>query len=194
MSDQEKQSENASQPDVKNVVRHVIEEFMRAEQSKAEPAYKAELIEERKRRETLEGRLNQLVEENRQARATAEQMDRHSQIRSELQRLGVAKLDLAFKAVKDDIVRAEDGRLIANDGQEHRPVQDFLRKFVEDNPELLPARIAGGSGASATTRNAVSAGSSAIDIDKIKPGMSKDELERVRQEVARLATQALRGM
>ena len=34
----------------------------------------------------------------------------------------------------------------------------------------------------------------AIDIDKIKPGMSKDELERVRQEVARLATQALRGM
>ena len=194
MSDQEKQSENASQPDVKNVVRHVIEEFMRAEQSKAEPAYKAELIEERKRRETLEGRLNQLVEENRQARATAEQMDRHSQIRSELQRLGVAKLDLAFKAVKDDIVRAEDGRLIANDGQEHRPVQDFLRKFVEENPELLPARIAGGSGASATTRNAVSAGSSAIDIDKIKPGMSKDELERVRQEVARLATQALRGM
>ena len=194
MSDQEKQSENASQPDVKNVVRHVIEEFMRAEQSKAEPAYKTELIEERKRRETLEGRLNQLVEENRQARATAEQMDRHSQIRSELQRLGVAKLDLAFKAVKDDIVRAEDGRLIANDGQEHRPVQDFLRKFVEENPELLPARIAGGSGASATTRNAVSAGSSAIDIDKIKPGMSKDELERVRQEVARLATQALRGM
>ena len=73
MSDQEKQIENASQPDVKNVVRHVIEEFMRAEQSKAEPAYKAELIEERKRRETLEGRLNQLVEENRQARATAEQ-------------------------------------------------------------------------------------------------------------------------
>jgi hypothetical protein len=194
MSDQEKQMENASQPDVKNVVRHVIEEFMRAEQSKAEPAYKAELIEERKRREALESRLNQLVEENRQARATAEQMDRYSQIRTELQRLGVAKIDLAFKAVKDDIVRAEDGRLLASDGQEHRPVQDYLRKFVEENPELLPARIAGGSGASSTTRNAVSAGSTGIDIDKIKPGMSKDEMERVRQEVARLASQALRGM
>jgi hypothetical protein len=194
MSDQEKQPDNASHADVKNVVRHVIEEFMRAEQSKAEPAYKAELIEERKRREALEGRLNQLVEENRQARATAEQMDRHSQIRTELQRLGVAKIDLAFKAVKDDIVRTEDGRLIASDGQEHRAVQDYLRKFVEENPELLPARIAGGSGASTTTRNTVSAGSSGIDIDKIKPGMSKDELERVRQEVARLASQALRGM
>lgn len=194
MSDQQKQNDNASQPDVKNVVRHVIEEFMRAEQSKAEPAYKAELIEERKRRETLESRLNQLVEENRQARATAEQMDRHSQIKSELQRLGVAKMDLAFKAVKDDIVRAEDGRLLASDGVEHRPIQDYLRKFVEENPELLPARIAGGSGASSTTRNAVPAGSSAIDIDKIKPGMSREEMERARQEIARLASQALRGM
>ena len=56
-------------------------------------------------------------------------------------------MDLAFRAVKDDIVRTEDGRLIAQDGQEQRPVQDFLRKFVEENPELLPARIAGGSGA-----------------------------------------------
>ena len=194
MSDQEKQTENTSQPDVRNVVRHVIEEFMRAEQSKAEPAYKAELVEERKRREALESRLNQLVEENRQARATAEQVDRYSQIKSELQRLGVAKLDLAFKAVKDDIVRTEDGRLVASDGVDHRPVQDYLRKFVEENPELLPARIAGGSGASSTTRNAVSTASSAVDIDKIKPGMSRDEMERVRQEVARLASQALRGM
>ena len=194
MADQDHQSENASQPDVRNVVRHVIEEFMRAEQSKAEPAYKAELIEERKRREALESRLNQLVEENRQARAAAEQMDRYSQIKNELQRLGVAKVDLAFKAVKDDIVRAEDGRLLAHDGQEQRPVQDFLRKFVDENPELMPARIAGGSGANATTRNAVSSSSSSLDIDKIKPGMSKEELERVRHEVSRLAQQALRGM
>jgi hypothetical protein len=194
MSDQNQNVENAGQPDVKNVVRHVIEEFMRAEQSKAEPAYKAELLEERRRRESLEGRLNQLVEENRQARAAAEQMDRHSQIRSELQRLGVAKLDLAFKAVKDDIIRSEDGRLVASDGQEHRTVQDYLRKFVEENPELLPARIAGGSGANATSRNALPTGGGAVDIDKIRPGMSTEELDRVRQEVARLANQAMRGL
>ncbi len=194
MSDQNNEQES-SQPDVRNVVRHVIEEFMRAEQSKAEPAYKAELVEERRRREALETRLNQLVEENRQARAAAEQMDRHAQIRNELQRLGVAKLDLAFKAVKDEITRSEDGRLIANDGHEQRPVGDFLRKFVEENPELLPARISGGSGANATTRNAVPASQSgSIDIDKIKPGMSKEDLDRVRQEVARLAGQALKGM
>lgn len=191
----QKNEQETPQPDVRGVVRQVIEEFMRAEQSKAEPAYKAELIEERRRREAMETRLNQLVEENRQARAAAEQMDRHAQIKSELQRLGVAKLDLAFKAVKDEITRTEDGRLIAHDGQDQRPATDFLRKFVEENPELLPARIAGGSGANATTRNAVPAAQGgSIDIDKIKPGMSKDELERVRQEVARLAGQALKGM
>jgi hypothetical protein len=185
----------ASQPDVREVVRHVIEEFVRAEQNKAEPAYKTELVEERRRREALESRLNQLVEENRQARAAAEQMDRYQQIRSELQRLGVAKVDLAFKAVKDEISRTEDGRLVANDGQEQKSATEFLRRFVEENPELLPARISGGSGANTTTRNAVSnASSGSVDIDKIKPGMSKEELERVRQEVARLATQALRGM
>jgi hypothetical protein len=195
MSDQENHPEIASQPDVRGVVRHVIEEFMRAEQSKTEPAYKAELVEERKRREALETRLNQVVEENRLARANAEQMDRYSQIRQELQKLGVVKVDLAFKAVKDEIVRSEDGRLLASDGQEQRPVQEFLRKFVEENPELLPARISGGSGANSTARNAVSNnGGGSIDIDKIRPGMSKEELERVRQEIARVANQALRGL
>src|SRR6185437_14638446 len=113
----EEQIGNQEQPapsvDVKHVVRQAIEEFVRAEQQKAEPAYKAELEDERKRREGLESRLNQLVEENRRARAAAEEADRNSQIRSELQRLGIAKVDLAFRAVKDDIVRGDDGRLRA---------------------------------------------------------------------------------
>src|ERR1700761_1706145 len=99
--------------DIRNVVRQAIEEFVKNEQHKAEPAYKAELHEERKRREGLESRVNQLVEENRMAKAAAEEAERSGQIRSELQRLGVAKVDLAFKAVKDDIVRSEDGRLLA---------------------------------------------------------------------------------
>lgn len=55
----------AAAVDIRDVVRHAIEEFVRAEQEKAEPAYKAELQDERKRREGLEARLNQLVEENR---------------------------------------------------------------------------------------------------------------------------------
>jgi hypothetical protein len=180
--------------DVRSVMRQVIEEFVRTEQQKAEPAYRTELIEERKKREALESRLNQLVDENRRAHAAAEEADRNAQIRAELQKLGVAKVDLAFRAVKDDISRSTDGRLVANDGQEQRPVTEFLKKFVDDNPELLPARMSGGSGAHSTTRNAVSAGNSSIDIDRIKPGMNKEEMDRIRQEIARIASQSLRGM
>jgi hypothetical protein len=189
MSDQ---NTGETQPaDIRHVVRQAIEEFVREENSKAEPAYKAELHEERKRREGLEAKLNQLVEENRKARAAADEADRSSQIRSELQKLGVAKVDLAFKAIRDEIVRGEDGRLIAR-GPEQKPLGDYLAAFVQENPELLPARIAGGSGAQTPSRNSMQSGSG-VEIDKIKPGMSKEELDRVRQEISRLATQALRG-
>ena len=193
MSDQIENEETVSTPGIRDVVRDVIEEFVKAEQSKAEPAYKTELLEERRKREALETRLNHLVEENKRAQAAAEEADRHSQIRAELQRMGVSKVDLAFRAVKDDIIRGEDGRLMARDAQDQKPVNEYLRKFVEENPELLPARIAGGSGVHSTTRNAVTNTPTAVDIDKIKPGRGKDELERIRQEVARFAAQSLRG-
>ena len=39
------------QPELRSIVRGVIEEFVQAERAKAEPAYKAELMDERKRRE-----------------------------------------------------------------------------------------------------------------------------------------------
>ncbi len=184
-------NESAGGVEVRDVVRQAIEEFVRAEQQKAEPAYKAELQDERKRRESLEARLNQLVEENRKARAMADEADRNSQIRGELQRLGVAKVDLAFRAVKDEIVRADDGRLQAR-GPEAKSLQDYLAGFVQENPELLPARIAGGSGAQTPSRAAAQS-TPALDLDKIKPGMNKEDLDRVRQEIARLASQALRG-
>lgn len=181
-----------STPDIRHVVRQAIEEFVREENQKAEPAYKAELLEERRRREGLETRLNELAEENRRARAAAEEADRNAQIRSELQRLGVTKVDLAYKAIKDDITRCEDGRLVAR-GPEQKPLKDFLNSFVQENPELLPARIAGGSGAHASRQPQAVAGST-IEIDKIRPGMSKEEMDRVRQEISRLASQALRGV
>jgi hypothetical protein len=178
--------------DVRDVVRQAIEEFVHAEQRKAEPAYKTELQDERKRRENLESRVNQLVEENRSARAAAEEADRNSQIRSELQRLGVAKVDLAFRAVKDDIVRGEDGRLQAR-GPEGKVLQDYLASFVHENPEFLPARIAGGSGVQTGSRRAAQGAPAGIEIEKIRPGMNQEDLDRVRQEIARLASQALRG-
>jgi hypothetical protein len=188
------QGQQESQPikavEVRDVVRQALEEFVRGENQKSEPAYKAELEDERRRRESLETRLNQLVEENRKARAQAEETDRNSQIRSELQKLGVAKIDLAFRAVKDDIVRTEDGRLLARD--QDNSMQDYLAKFVQENPELLPARIAGGSGAQSSGKTPGNV--SSVDLNTIRPGMNKDELEQVRQEISRLASQVMRGI
>ena len=186
------QKEPATGVDVRDIVRQVIEEFTRAEQQKAEPAYKAELLDERKRRENLESRLNQVVEENRRARAMAEEAERASEIRNELQRLGVPNVELAFRAVKDDIVRTEEGRLQGR-GPDGKPLREYLAGFVQDNPELLPARIAGGSGAQTPTRSATPT-SPAVELEKIKPGMSKEDLDQVRQEISRLASQALRGV
>ena len=93
--------------DMTTIIRQAIAEFARSEQSRVEPAYKPELIEERRRREQLEHRVNELVEENRRSRVQAEEAERASTIRAELQRLGVAKIDLAFRPVKDDIARTE---------------------------------------------------------------------------------------
>jgi hypothetical protein len=72
-------------------------------------------------------------------------------------------------------------------------MQEYLASFVQDNPELLPARITGGSGAHSSLRGP-SENMPSIEIEKIKPGMNKEDLERVRKEISRLASQALRGM
>ena len=175
--------------DFRNLIQEAVREFVNLEQSKSEPAYKAELEDERRRRETLERRMNELVEENRKSRQLAEEAERSSSIRSELQRLGVQKLDLAFRAVKDDILRTEDGRLVARTRDGDVTVKDYLMNFVNENPELLPARIPGGSGASTSSKAPSSVPAGSFDIDKIRPGMPKEELERARLEISRIAQQ-----
>lgn len=178
--------------DVQSLVKQAIEEFTRTQQAKTEPAYKAELQEERKRREQLERRLNDLIEENKRSKHIAEEAERSAAIRAELQRLGVGKVDLAFKAVKDDIGRTDEGRLVAKTDCGEMLLKDYLASFVNANPEFLPARISGGSGIS-TAQKSSSGGGPSIDLDKIRPGMSSEDMEAARQEIARVAAQALRG-
>jgi hypothetical protein len=174
--------------DVTSIVRQALEEFAHREQSKNEPAYKAELLEERRRREQLERRLNELVEENRRSKLITEEAQSSSAIRAELQRLGVSKVDLAFRAVRDDIVRTEDGRLVARGEGGEMGVKDYLANFVTANPEFLPARISGGSGVT-PGHKAPASGPVNVDIDRIRPGMSREEMDRVRQEIVRLVSQ-----
>ena len=178
---------------VQAIVQQAINEYMRQDTVRREPAYKAELHEERRRREQLEKRLNEMAEENKRSRALADEAQRSSNIRSELQRLGVVKVDLAYKAVQDGIVRSEDGRLVARGEAGEQPVGEFLTKFVQENPEFLPARIPGGSGVTGSQKSNGSVGTGAVDLDQISPSMSKEELERVRQEILRVTQQSLRG-
>jgi len=195
MDDERKQGAvngEVSEGAIRGVIRETIEEFIRKEQSKSEPAYQAELLEERKRREQLERRLNELVEENRRSRQQAEEAERNASIRAELQRLGVAKVDLAFKAVREDVLRSEDGRLVAKTAQGEVSLRDYLSQFLNENPEFLPARIAGGSGVT-TGQKAPGAHSPVADLDRIRPGMSAEEAERVRQEIVRITSQTLKG-
>jgi hypothetical protein len=72
-------------------------------------------------------------------------------------------------------------------------MQDYVAGFVQENPELLPARIGGGSGAQNPSRQDLQADAAGISLESIRPGMGKDELERVRQHIAKLTSQALRG-
>jgi hypothetical protein len=82
--------------------------------------------------------------------------------------------------------------LIARSGPDEMALRDYLKQFVQENPELLPARITGGSGMGSGPK--AGSNTSALDLDKIRPGMSPEELEKMRQEVSRVASLALRGM
>ena len=173
--------------DVQAIVQQAISEYMRQDTAKREPAYKTELQEERRRREQLEKRMNELVEENNRSRAVAEEAQRSSHIRAELQKLGVTKIDLAYKAVQDGITRTEDGRIVARGDNGEIAIKDYLAGFVQENPEFLPARIAGGTGMVGTQKS-VSQSKGAVDLDRISPLMSKEELDRVRQEILRVVS------
>ncbi|HXE64164.1 MAG TPA: hypothetical protein VN519_11525 [Bryobacteraceae bacterium] len=179
---------------VQAIVQQAIDEYMRQDTARREPAYKTELHEERRRREQLEKRVNELVEENKRSRAVADEAQRSTTIRTELQRLGVTKVDLAYKAVQDGIVRAADGRLVARNESGDQPVSEFLAGFVQENPEFLPARIAGGTGMTGSQKASAHM-SGGVDLDKISPSMSKEDLDRVRQEILRVVTtQTPRGV
>jgi len=75
-------------------------------------------------------------------------------------------------------VRTEDGRLVARGDNGEIPAKEYLTTFVSENPEFLPARITGGSGMM-TNFKAPHERREAVDLDKIRPGMSAEEMQRV---------------
>ena len=166
--------------DIRSIVQAVVQEFL---------PQQAELEEARRQRQELEQKVAALVAENERTRIRADEAERSAAVRAELQKHGVSKLDLAYKAIRDEISRGEYGKLVAQGGADLR---DYVRQFVNENPELLPARVTGGSGALANESRGP--GDGGVDFERIRPGMNPDEMERVRQEIARVASQTLRGL
>lgn len=174
-----------AEAEIRRIVQQSLDEYLKRAGGEGGEAVKTALAEERRQREQLEKRLNELAEDNGRHRRVVEQMDRFSTIKSELQQLGVRKPDLAFRLLKDEIFRGEDGQLYARGEEGELGLQEFLTKFVAENPEFLPPRIAGGSGASGGNRQETSGGS--FDLGRIRPGMSEEDKERARREIARAA-------
>ncbi len=170
---------------LKRLIEDVVREFHTAQVKQQEPVYRAELAEERRQREEMERQLRDLVEENRRAKERAEQVETASFIKSELQKLGVTKIELAFRAIKDDVQKDATGRYSARSTKGALPIEEYLKHFVEENPELLPARNVSGTGGQAVSRRPNN--NVGLELESIRPGMSQEELAKVRQEIARVA-------
>ena len=171
--------------DLESTVQRAVEQYMLRAGGAGEPGAERRLNEERKRREQLERKLNELSEENQRSRRRSEQMERSARMKETLRELGVKKVHLAYRLVKDDILRGDDGELYGEIDGQRVPYEDYLSHFVAENPEFLPPRIAGGSGSSGAERSELT--TTGFDIDKIRPGMSRDEMKQAWKEVARLA-------
>ncbi len=70
-------------------------------------------------------------------------------------------------------------------------MKDYLTAFVNENPEFLPARIAGGTRNDSDPESSEPGGEAVISIERIRPGMSAEEMQRVREEIVRVASQTL---
>lgn len=172
---------------IESGIQRAVESYLGTGSGEDMYSLEKKLAEERQRREQLERRLGELKEENHRTRQKAEQAERFAQVRDELQRHGVQKVQLAFRLLKDDIYRGEDGDLYADVEGARMPYRDYVRHFISENPEFLPPRIAGGSGTTGGGRGEIS--TSGIDIDEIRPGMSREQMTRAWKEVARLSGQ-----
>lgn len=148
-----------------------------------EARYRQELARERATRERLERQLNEIATENRRRREESEETERLNVIREGLEERGVKKTRMALRLVKEDVKRGDDGRLYGEVDGRRLPLEDFLDSFVGENPEFLPPRIAGGSGATASSRELSQSG---FELESIRPGMSREESREAWKQVARL--------
>lgn len=179
-----------SVPDVRGIVHEAFQEFLRHKQQESEPAHRAELQEERRRREQLESQVRELLQKTRESELEVARTRMTGAVRDELQKHGVTKVDLAFRVIKDDVRQTEHGDYVIRGRDGDVPLQEYVKKFVDENPEFLPPRIKGGSGSSGMGGDAAGA---RFDLDAIRPGMSDEERRQLHAAIATLASQTFKS-
>lgn len=142
------------------------------------------LEEERRRRAELELQVKELGEQSRMLRRQAEENERRERLREGLKERGVRKTQLAMRLIEPDVRRSEDGEMYGEWEGSRVPLEEYLNRFVRENPEFLPPRISGGSGATGGGGSELT--QSGFDLDAIRPGMSAKDVKQAWREVARL--------
>ncbi len=183
MADASSESKSSLAEEVRAAVRLALEERERT-------VLDAALEAERGKREELERRVSELIEESQRSRKMLEEAERRRVIQSELERLGVRNVELAYRAVQSEVVRTAEGQLVGRCASGDVELREYLVSFVDKNPELMPARMWGGAGASAGSSDKYS---DRVDLESIRPGMPREDLEKARRQVMEVFSQSVRG-
>lgn len=139
--------------------------------------------------EALKQALAASREEAEELKSEASRLRKDHFLRQALSSMGVENLDLAVKAVREDIVEAGDRKWMATGEGGEVPAQEYLTEFLKKNRELLPARRLQGGGMPASR---VESGGS-VDLEEIRPGMDAMTLKKVRDAIGRAMGVSPRG-
>lgn len=131
--------------------------------------------------EALKKALAASREEAAELKSEASRLRKDQFLRQALSAMGVENLDLAVRAVREDIVEAGDRKWMASVEGSDVPAQEYLAEFLKKNRELLPARRLQGGGMPASR---VESGGS-VDLEEIRPGMDPATLKKVRDAIGR---------
>jgi hypothetical protein len=111
-------------------------------------------------------------------------------LREQIRSLGVRNIELAFRAVREEIEMDGDGEWIAMVKGAKVPAVQFLKSFINQNPELIPARMISGAGAPSRSDEF----RDECDLDQIRPGMDPASMRRAREAVVRIIAQSKRTL
>ena len=140
--------------------------------------------------ERIVAELESTRRELEQLRSEKLSQDREIFLREQIRSLGVRNVDLAYRAVREDVHKDQDGSWIAEVGGATVPATQFLKQFIARNPDLIPARMILGSGAPSRTEEA----DHECDLDQIRPGMDPASMRRAREAVVRIIAQTKRSL